>query len=170
MTSKNTSNDTSVTPAERPYEKLIRDLAGIAQLDSANGTFDIAATAIDGIMQAETLEEIFDANDAGPQSMKDSEFLGTPLSVYDVMWRKSDAKYTSANGGGLGVYCVFDAYLDTGETMKFTVGAPNVVASFRTMQLRGLIKEDAPARVVIKSRPTENGVLLTVGRPPTAAR
>jgi hypothetical protein len=147
----------------RPYELLIRDLSAIAQLDADSGNFDIAAVAIDGIMTAEDVDSVFDANDAGPMSVKGSAFIGVPLSVFDIAYRKSAERF---RGNGLGIYCVFDAFLDDGSEIKLTTGAPNLVASFRKLETLGALSKDNPTRLVIKARETENGELLTIVRPP----
>lgn len=162
-TPENAPENTPVTPSNevRLYQKLQKDLAALASLDAQNGNFDIAAAVIDGIMAAETADDVFAANDSGPLDVR--EYIGVPLTVFDLMYRKSDAKY--AENGGLGFYVVFDAHTDNGEVVKMSTGAPNLVASFRKLQTLGYCQETNPLRVAIRGKETANGTLLTLGKP-----
>lgn len=149
--------------AVRPYERMVEDLRGLANLDSAGQGFEIAANVIDSIAQATSEDEIFAANELGPISLKDSENLhNVPVGVYDVTFHKSDSKYEE---NSLGAYCVFRCMDDSGNDYLVSTGAPQVVASLRMGQLNGLIKEERPWRIRFTARPTANGVLLRIARP-----
>lgn len=147
----------------RPHEKLVKELATLAQLDNANGEagFEIAARVVDDIMSANTLEELFDASDSGLTSLKGSNYIGRPIGFVDVKWNKGDEKYK----GGLGAYAVADIITQDGEVDTVSCGAPNVVAFLRRAQTLGLVKDESPLWVVIRSKETENGELLTVTKP-----
>ena len=139
-----------------PYEQMMRELGGIAQLN-AGDNFDIAAGVINKIAVATSADQIFAANESGPGDA--SDYLGKPLGIYAVRYQKSAEQYAS---GTLGVYAVFDALTDDGEKVMISVGAPNVVASIRQMEVLGLFDESRPFRFVIRGRTTANGTLYTV--------
>lgn len=136
----------------RPYQKLQNELAQRVTLDSAGGSgFDIAASVIDGIMTAETIEDVFALNSSGPTDIED--YLNVPLNFTQVTFFKSNERY-----GGLGFYVVIDAYTDTAEEIKISTGAPNVVASMRKFETLGVFNP-GPFRAKIASRDTANGSL-----------
>lgn len=153
----------STTDDLRPYMKLRDDILAIAKLDADQGAgFDVASRVIDEITKAETMEDIFAANEQGP--IKAEDLVNIPLSPFDISWHKSAEKFAT---GGLGVYGVLSAYKDDGEEIVVSCGAPNLVASWRMMQLGGFINADDPqkGRHKITATDTPNGTLLRVGRP-----
>lgn len=153
----------STTAVLRPSEKLVQDLAKLAQLDNANGeaAFEIASRVVDDIMSAKTEDEIFDAADAGLTSLKDSQYIDHVIGILDVRYNKSDTKYK----GGVGAYAVMDIVSEDGELDTVSVGAPNVVAQVRQAQTLGLISETKPWKVRPSQKPTQNGELLTLKKP-----
>lgn len=157
---KGQANAPAVSDENRPFAKMREELKGMASLDAAaGGGVEIAMTVVDLIATADSIEDIFAANETGPTALDD--YINVPISCTDVMYLKSADKYK----GGLGTYAVFDILTDAGEPAKLSTGAPNVVASLRQMQRLGFCKPDKPARFRILSRETANGNLLLVGKP-----
>jgi hypothetical protein len=140
----------------RPWQQLQAQLKAVASLDSDNA-FDIAASVIDQIAAATSVDQIFAANESGPADVAD--YLGRPLSIYDARYHPSAERFAA---GTLGYYVVFDSYTDDGEKVLLSCGAPNVVASIWQMQRIGAFAPDKPFRMVIRGRDTANGTLYTV--------
>jgi hypothetical protein len=162
MANAPSANQSKAVESRRPYELLIAELKELASLGGSNGNFDIASQVVDQIMAATTFDEIVEANASGPVGVKGSDYLGIPLSIYNVDYFKSDPKYSE---NSLGVFVVFDVFLDDGTMVKLSTGAPNIVSSFRVLQKKGLFSEEKPLRLVIKKRDTGNGELFTIGKP-----
>lgn len=151
-----------VANAERPYMKLMSELATVAELDSTSGDksgFEIAAEVVDNIMTAESIDDVFAVNASGPADI--SDYTGMPISIFNPRFRKSDEKYRK---NGLGVFVIFDAMTDAGEAVTISTGAVNVVASIRKIQTLGGATETAPTRLRINAREVGNGMLYTVGK------
>lgn len=139
-----------------PFSRFVEMIRGEAELTETfdNGS-EIMADVINRVLSAETLEDAFAAQDAGLQNGKD--YVDVELNVTDFSVRTSDSKYRK--DGDLGVYVRVDATrLDTGETVQFFTGAPNVVVML--WQARKLDK--LPLECVVKSKETANGELLTL--------
>lgn len=139
-----------------PFSRFVEMIRGEAELTETfdNGS-EIMADVINRVLSAETLEDAFAAQDAGLQNGKD--YVDVELTVNEFSVRTSDSKYRK--DGDLGVYVRVDAVrLDTGETVQFFTGAPNVVVML--WQARKLDK--LPLDCVVKSKETANGELLTL--------
>ena len=164
MSAKNVpaeKNDANVSKQERPFEGLMRELHSRAKLEGS--AFEIASQVIDAIAQADSVEAIFEANESGPTSLKENEHLHkVNLNITDARYHKSAEKFAANN---LGVFVTFDAYLDSGDEVMVSTGAPNVVASLYRAQREGWLSTDKPLRCRIVPKDSANGVLLTVGRP-----
>lgn len=142
------------------FRQMADELRQIAALDVGAG-FEIAARVINEIAQAETIDDVFAANEGGPQSVED--LLGQPMGVYGVRFWKSAEKFAE---GTLGVYVVAD-YVDASyETQMFATGAPNVVASLRRFEMLNAYAEgkENPLWLTIKGRETGRGTLYTVAK------
>lgn len=157
-----TGSKVDIAVSERPYQKLMSELAQIAELDAVSGDksgFDIATEVVDNIMEAESIDDVFVVNDSGPKDI--SDYSNMPLSVFNPRFRRSEEKYRK---NGLGVFVIFDAMTDAGEFVTISTGAVNVVASIRKIQTLGGAKEESPTRLKIVSREVGNGTLYTVGK------
>lgn len=164
-TTTNAGNSGKDVAVKQPVESLVAELASVAQLDAENGATngkEIGARVVSNMMAATTLDELFNAADAGLQSLKDSKYIGRRVGIMSVEYRKGDDKYAD---GGLGTYVVMSLVDDEGETDTVGCGATNVVAFCRLAQKMGHIREESPLWVVFKSKETMNGELLTVSKP-----
>lgn len=138
-----------------PFERFKQQIQGEAELTKEFASDNIAADVIGRILEAETLDDAFKAQESGLQNGKD--FVDVELIVNDFEVRPSDSKYSEHSA--LGVYVkVIGARLDNGETVQFFTGAPNVVA----LLWKARYSDALPLDCVIKSKETANGELLTL--------
>lgn len=165
MAQKPAKEETSTNSVEtlRPYERLVKELKGLAKINEDNGSgFEIAAQVIDKMMEAETLDDILAAGQDGP--LKAQDILHKPFMLMSCEYRTSDEKFRD---GTLGVYVILnirDAV--TMADMVVGCGAPNVVAACRAMEKRGILDEDQEKPILcLRSRPTANGELLFLSKP-----
>lgn len=145
----------------RPYERMVKQLQGIAKLESENGSgFEIAANVVDKMLSAESIDDILAAGQDGPlkaENMEHKPFLVRELSIH-----KSAEQFAE---GGFGVYYVVtcnDAI--SLEEKVFSVGATNVVAALFAMDQKGVFESDENPMLVIRSRPTPGGKLFYLER------
>lgn len=153
----------------RPYERMVKQLQGIAKLDAENGSgFDIAANVIDKMLTVELDGDNFDAfidgvlgaGSDGPLKAEDMEHK--PFQVREIQWFKSAEQFT---GGGFGTYAVVKATNPvTFDELIFSVGATNVVGTLFAFDQRGVFESDKNPILVIRSRPTPNGKLFYLAR------
>lgn len=139
-----------------PFQRFVTQIQAEAELTETfdNGS-DIAADVIARILESETLDDAFKAQDAGLKNGKD--YVDVEITIQDFTVRKSDAKYMDKSV--LGVYVRVDGVnLENGETVQFFTGAPNVVA----LLYKARLTDDLPLDCVIKSKETQNGELLTL--------
>lgn len=159
------AKSTAVTPATRPYENLIKLLKGQWEIEkeiTGGGAFDIASQVIDAIEAAETIDDVFAANESGIQDIEN--YLNVPVDVVEVNYRPSAERFVQ-NGQSLGFYVIMDIVTLEGEIAKVTTGAPNVVASTHKLQRMGAISEAKPLRCKIISTATANGNLYRLAKP-----
>lgn len=153
-----------VDTPNRPYMHMMEKMHSQAAIESSvsDGTdaFEIASQVVDKIAVAETLDDIFDANESGMDKAK--QYIGMPLTLTELGFSKSQEKFRKGN---LGVFCKVDAVLDDGREVSFSVGATNVVASLFRIQEIGLMSKTPRPRVVIKGTETANGTLYKLGKP-----
>ena len=120
---------------------------------------------IDEIATAESIEDVFAANERGPSGA--DENLEVDLGVYEAKFWQSAEKFRE---GTLGYYVAMSFVRPDQSTGMVTVGASNVVASaLRLMELGAITGEIAkPCWVKIHGRETANGTLyiLQGGSPP----
>lgn len=139
-----------------PFERFVMAIRTEAEMvDQIDEGSNIAADVIGRILEAESLDEAFKAQDAGLQNGKD--FVDVEIVVHDFLVKTSETKYVK--DGSLGVYVrVSGARLDTGESFQFFTGAPNVVA----LLWKARQDERLPLECKIQSKETANGELLTL--------
>lgn len=139
-----------------PFEQFVSAIRLEAEMaDQIDEGTNIAADVIGRILEAESLDEAFSAQDAGLQNGKD--FVDVEIVVHDFLVRTSDSKYNK--DGSLGVYVrVSGARLDNGESFQFFTGAPNVVA----LLWKARNTDSLPLECKIQSKETANGELLTL--------
>lgn len=151
----------------RPYERMVKQLQGIAKLEQENGSgFDIAANVVDKMLSVETddidalIDGVLSAGSDGPMKAEDMEHK--PFIVRDVTWLKSAEAFEK---GGFGTYAVVKAANPiTMEDIIFSVGATNVVTALFTFWQKGVFESEKNPALVIRSRPTPNGKLFYLVR------
>lgn len=138
-----------------PFEQFKYQIQNEAELTKEFSSDNIAADVIGRILEAETLEDAFKAQDSGLQNGKD--YVDVEITVHDFEVRPSDSKYSEHSA--IGVYVkVVGVKLENGESVQFFTGAPNVVA----LLWKARRDNKLPLDCVIKSKETANGELLTL--------
>lgn len=149
------------TPASKiiqkpPFERFVENLKAQAKLNAGmvSGS-EIAEHIIGKVLEAETLEEAFAAQDAGMKNGKD--LVDVEITVREFEFLPSDAKL--ADNSTLGVYArVVATDLSSGEEITFATGAPNVL----TLLWKANQLDRLPLDCMIKAKDTANGQLLTL--------
>lgn len=151
----------------RPYERMVKQLKGIAKIEDENGRgFDIAANVVDKMLTIESddidalIDGVLSAGEDGPLKAEDMEHR--PFIVREITWLKSAEQFEK---GGFGTYAVIKAANPiTMEDILFSVGATNVVAALFAFWQKGVFESEKNPALVIRSRPTPNGKLFYLAR------
>lgn len=148
------SKNTELDAPTRPVLTLMGELQerSAATLGDA-GKAEITAQSVDRIMEADSLDALFDA--VGVSKLTSSQDLeNVPIRVASIEVRASDQKYAA---GGLGAFVVAQyANLETGELGAMGTGAPKLVAFFVKAEKLGAL----PIDVVIRGKETSGGTML----------
>lgn len=140
----------------KPHEQFIAYLGRRADSEKVNRAHDVAASQIDRILQAETEEEIWNADEGGVVSGQDMEDVELLIRGFGVA--KSDDKFDT----DLGHYVLIDAVrLDDGADVIVNTGSSLIITKLRMFEVRDLF----PIEAVIKGQPTSNGGRLLRLRP-----
>ncbi len=107
-----------------PYQRWIDILTIEADLSGTEEAEFVLDDVLSGIIDAETMEDAFEASTKGPESGKG--LVDVELAVKDVVIYHSRI----STGRFKFVAKVEATRLDTGEDVTFRVGAPNVVALY----------------------------------------
>lgn len=145
-----TASDSTIAQS-RPYIAMIEQVRSQAELNASLGgnqsrAFELASLAIDRIAEANTWDEIFEANNAGVLPGVEEAATKGPLTLQEVEFSPSQEQYRQ---GGVGVYAYVDSVTDNGEEFQFTTGSVNVVMSLFHAQKKGILKD---ARIRIEQR------------------
>lgn len=145
---------------ERPFQRMVREMKSRAELDGATrNVSDIVTQVMDAILSVDSPDGIFAAGNAGPAHLE--EFVGKPLSVYEVEWALGDPKYQTITG----CYAILHAFDDMGKEHVISTGANNVITQLWNAERSGFLSVDGPWRVAIKAKDTPNGTLYTLDKP-----
>lgn len=142
--------------AKPPFERFVENIRAQAKLNAgmSNGS-EIAEQIIGNILEAETLEDAFAAQDTSMKNGKD--VVDIDMTVKEFEFLPSDAKL--AESSTLGVYARITAVnLFDGEEFTFATGAANVL----TILWKAQQTDRLPLDCVIKAKDTANGQLLTL--------
>jgi len=155
------SVETTVAALEETHPGLaamIRGLAVEASFAETNGDAEtFVLNIMEGILSAESEDEIFEAQEAGGTSGKD--FANRPFTVNDsgIVWRISNIE----NDKGFPFYAMMTVTeIATGEEVTLTCGGKTFVCVLRALQMKGALKEPKP--LVIISTPSPNGAFLSL--------
>lgn len=129
--------------------------------------FDVAATQLEKILEAETFDEIMDADMQGTHETRD--LVGMEIEIHDQEPQivESAERFEAT----LDVYMQFTAtaLMDfpqrnilAGQDLLISSGAALVIGKIRTLKARGFL----PAKVKIMGTETPNGVVLKLGKIP----
>lgn len=136
-----------------PGQTMAKDLLIIANVNrefTDEDRQEFMISALDRIAKADTLEDIVNANDAGMDNIEDLKLVGVPLTINEVT-------FAQASKGELKVLAMVDATTDVGDSVKFGIGAPNVVAVLFRLKDTHQINRDKHPRIVIRSKSTQSG-------------
>jgi hypothetical protein len=160
---------TSEVEVLRPYERMVKEMQGIAKLESENGSgFEVASKVIDGILQVEMqnddveafIDDVLDAGNSGPLKVEDIEHQ--PFVIKEITWLKSAEAFAD---GGFGTYAVVTAMkVPSLEDLLFTTGATQVVGTLWKFWKAGVFESDKNPTLVVRGRPTPSGTLYRVFR------
>lgn len=138
------------------FQRLVQELRAEAAVNASRDVgARISAEVITRILEAPSLDDAFLAQSADLSNT--GMPVDVPLVISAITVMPSADKYSASNK--LGVYVLATgSRLDTGETVRFTTGAPNIVTRlWRTRQADGL-----PLECVIKAKATANGEILSL--------
>lgn len=131
-----------------PYQAFLKRLEFEAS-DPENDMGNLTAETVEAMLAAGSLEEAIAAQESGMLSAKD-HMVGIPHQINNVSVRKGDKN----DGGGTGYYLLVDAVRhDTGEEVKYTVGAAYVL----TILYRAREEGKLPANFIINTKRTGSG-------------
>jgi hypothetical protein len=160
---------TVVDPRQAAYETvttMIQELRALAELqaESAEGKNDFLVKLMAGILNAETLEDMFTAQSPDNGGMIASKnFIDRPfkLSVGDIVWKLSDEKYRK-NNSGLPFYAILQQVVEveTGEEHTIDAGGLTVVTTLFKMVKHGWL--DTPKILKFVGTESSNGTFLTL--------
>jgi hypothetical protein len=152
--------DAGTAIAPRAHEQFIEYLARRAEADGATRSFDVAANQMDKLLNAETEQEIWDADEGGTFSGQDMIDIELLIRGYKVA--VSSDEYDSP----LGVYILIDAVrLDTGDEIVVNTGSPLIITKLRKLESRELL----PAEAVIRGYKAAKGTVLKLKQIPARA-
>jgi hypothetical protein len=152
---------TDGTVAEKkPHELFVDYLGRRAEADAAgNDAFDITSKQIDKIFDAETEDDIWDADEGGTIACQD--YIGNLVRInsYRVM-RSTNDEYDAA----LGVWVLIDCVnLETGDPVILNTQSPMIIAKLRAFETKNLL----PINAKIDGTKTQNGnTVLRLKRAP----
>jgi hypothetical protein len=146
-----------VEAALRPYEKFVKSLRLQAEYNTADRSFNVSAQMMDSILNADTEEDMWDADESGLLAGRDLGDVWQEIRGYEVVKSSRDDIE-----GGFGVYYIVDAKnLHTGEDFMWETGAPGIITKLAWLRSRGKF----PVRCMIKSIPVGNGRAVLKLRP-----
>ncbi len=142
------------TAATRPSEGLVQYLARRAEEDSRNRNYEIAASQLDKILAAKTIEEMWDADDF--ESIGGRDLVDTEMRIESFTVHTGNDQFSAP----LGHYLMVTAKsLADGKEFMFNTGAPLLMGKLRWLEAMNLLGT-ADADVVIKGFDAPNGTVL----------
>lgn len=147
------------TVALRPYERFIKYMQDRAETtgNQSDRGFDIAAGQMDKILAAETIEDIWDADEGGMISGQDLVDVEQRVREFVVLRSEREEFDT-----GLGVYLVVSAVrLADGLAIVWNTGASGLIAKLRALEAKNAL----PVDCVIKGIQTNSGNTVLKLRP-----
>lgn len=145
----------------RPSDSLIQYLIKRATEESVNRAYEVAASQIDAMMQAQTEEEFWAATDWESIGGRDLEDVEQQVNSFSI--HRSD-KFTSGIPTGEGDY--FYAFvqaqrMDDGREFTWNTGAALLIGQLRWLEAKGKF----PAQIVIRGTDAGGGKTVLKFRP-----
>jgi hypothetical protein len=123
--------DSAEVATVRPHEVLkerMRLNATVADVNDSTVGREISDNIVDRIVEAETVDDIFKAQESALEKLKDNEYLlGRPLTLLEFRIVKSDEQYVSEDG--YEHFAIIESVEDNGTLHMIGCGAPQVLAT-----------------------------------------
>jgi hypothetical protein len=140
-----------------------------AEEDESTRSYEVAASQLDRMLSAESLDDIMDSDNEGTHQGRD-------LVGFEFEWKGGFriAKTAPEFEAPLGVYAQFEATalidfpqdgIAVGDLVLISTGAPLVIGKLRTLEANGY----TPIRLKFTSVKGPRGTVLKLGRPPVRA-
>lgn len=150
----------------RPVEKFVDFLNRRVETDADD--FETAAAQLDRILSAQTLEDMWHADDF--ESTGGRDLVDVEMRILSFRVRKSD-RFTSGIPAGDGkrfYFLVTSARLDNGEEFVWNTGAPLILGKLRWLEAAGLLGKPE-SEAVIKGTDVADGQVLKLRNVPRRA-
>jgi hypothetical protein len=146
------------TVALRPYERFVQYMQERAEIQNNDErSFNVSAQLMDKILSAETMEDIWEADEGGMVAGRDLIDVEQVVRGYVVMKTTRDDF-----DNPLGVYVVVDAVrLEDGTEFVWNTGAAGIVAKLRAFEAM----DGFPLECVIRGIRTSSGYDVLKLRP-----
>jgi hypothetical protein len=139
--------------APKPHERFIQSLNARAEREGATLGRDVSLSQIDKVLQAETEEDVWNADEGGTVSGQD--MIDVEIEILSLTVAPSSDEYDAT----LGVFINIKAIrLDTGDETVINTGADKIITKLVKFEAMGLL----PIQGVIRGVKTRNGTMLTL--------
>jgi hypothetical protein len=141
------------TLAPKPHERFIGSLMARAEREGQTLGRDVSLSQIDKVLQAETEEDVWNADEGGTVSGQD--MIDVEMQILSITVAPSSDEYDAT----LGVFINIKAIrLDTGDEIVVNTGADKIITKLVKFESMGLL----PIEGVIRGVKTRNGTMLTL--------
>lgn len=146
--------------APKPHERFIQSLTNRAEREGATIGRDVSMSQIDKVLEADTEDEVWDADEGGTVSGQD--MIDVELQFQSLTVAPSADEYDAT----LGVFVNIKAVrLDNGDEVTVNTGADKIISKLVKFESMGLL----PIEGVIRGVKTRNGNMLVLRRVPKRA-
>lgn len=165
MSADQTSGELIVNEDHPALRMMIRALALQSSFDDSASADDFAMRVMEGVLQAETEQDVYDAQEVGMTAGKD--FTDRPFFLYeeDISWKRSAEAYISQKA--FPFYAILNVTeIDTGEVVTLDCGGKAFVSAlYRLTQMDNpdpfdLDKYPNGKPLQIKAKPVPAGTVL----------
>lgn len=157
------NSTTDLEEAHPQLREMIRALAVQASFaEERGGSQDFVLSIMEGILSADSIEDIFAAQESGMIAGRD--FTNRPFEVSNegVTWLRSGLAATNPNS--FPFYAVLNVKtLDTGEEVTLGCGGQTFVATLWALQQKGYL--EVPRALSLAATPTTDGKAYLSLRP-----
>jgi hypothetical protein len=152
----------------RPVEGFLEYLLSRAAEDAEDMAYEVAAAQLDKILSANSVEQMWDADDMDSQGGRDLQDVEQRINSFTV---HKSGRFTSGLPAGPDEYfwiLVRSQKLANGEEFVWNTGAPLILGKLRWLESQDLLGTP-DAECVIRGTETPNGVVLKLRPVPKRA-